>query len=95
MNTLSLFLALVLLLFITACSKISEKELADLLSPNDIVVREAIQKISKHKHFPVGPIDRLFDRNIEKKAISILLELLSDGRGSEDIQMIILKTSVS
>lgn len=83
MKTSSLFSVMVLSICITACSQISEKDLAELQSPNDLVKREAIQKISKQ--------ERLFNRNVEKRAVAILVELLDGGRESEDIQLSILK----
>ena len=91
MKALSLLLAIILPITITACSRLSEKDLANLRSQNDIVKREIILEISKQEGFPISLLTRFFDRNIENRAIAILVELINSGEESEDIQLSILK----
>ena len=91
MNIVSTFLVLVFSGLIAACSPITEKDLAELQSPNDAVKKEAIQKFATGERFPVSLVEPFLTRSREKKAVAIMAELLHGGGESEDIQVNILK----
>ena len=57
MNIVSTFLVLVFSGLIAACSPITEKDLAELQSPNDAVKKEAIQKFATGERFPVSLVE--------------------------------------
>lgn len=92
MHKSSVIVAVVLSICFTACSSLCEKDLEDLQSPNHIVKKEAIGKISEPGRFPFTISRRLFGGGIEKKAVTILVEMLNKGKESEDIHLSILKT---
>lgn len=91
MKTFTVLVALIFSVCIAACSDLSEEDLADLRSPNEMSQMRAIEKISKGERFPAGLFDGLFGRNIEKRAVVIMTELLREGDSSEDIQLSILR----
>ena len=82
MHKFSILMAILLSLCITACSNLSEKDLDDLQSTNQMVKSEAICKVAE-----MG----LFNKKIQKKAVPILVEMLQSKKEPEDIQLIILK----
>jgi HEAT repeat protein len=88
----TVYVALIIPLCVCGCSRLSERELADLRSPNDAVKRGAIQRISKGDQAPVGFVNRLFfDEMIAKKGVVIMVDQLRGGKESESIQVSILK----
>ena len=82
MYKFSILMVIVLSLGITACSNLSEKDLLDLQSSNQIVKSEAIFKVAEKG---------LFNKEIKKKAVPILVEMLQSQKEPEEIQLIILK----
>lgn len=75
-----------------ACSNMTEKDLGNLESPNDIVKQEAIKKIANGEPYPLNLVNRFFYNGfVEKRAVEIMVGQLRDGKESEDIQLGILK----
>jgi len=92
MHKSAVFISILLSFCIVGCTTLSEKDLDDLRSSNYIVKKEAIGKTSKEQSFPLSLVCRSFNKNIEKKAIAILVETLSISEEPEDIRLSILKT---
>jgi len=91
MKKWALISAMVFGIGLTGCSDLSEKDLSDLRSPNDMVKKHAIEKVSREKRMPVSLINRLFfDGIMEKRAVDIMVTQLRKGKESEDIQLVIL-----
>ena len=91
MNIVSVLLTLLLSGLMAGCSTITEKDLGDLQSPNDTVRKEAIQKFTRGENFFLSLIGPFLNRGMEKKAVSIMVESLNDGKTSENIELSILK----
>lgn len=81
-----------LFVLVSSCSTVTEQDLVDLQSSNAIVKKEAIQRISKGQHFSFPVMDSLVNMANEKRAAAILVELLSSGKESKDMELTILKT---
>ena len=91
MKRWALISAMVFGIGLTGCSDLSEKDLSDLRSPNDMVKKHAIEKVSREKRMPVSLVNRLFfDGIMEKRAVDIMVTQLRKGKESEDIQLVIL-----
>jgi len=91
MKKWALISAMVFGIGLTGCSDLSEKDLSDLRSPNDMVKKHAIEKVSREKRMPVSLINRLFfDGIMEKRAVDIMVTQLRKGKESEDIQLVML-----
>ena len=91
MNRWILISVMVFGIGLTGCSNLSEKDLSDLRSPNDMVKKHAIEKMSREKRMPVSLVNRLFfDGIMEKRAVDIMVTQLRKGKESEDIQLVIL-----
>ena len=92
MRISTVLLAMILSVCIGGCSKLSERDLADLQSPNDIVKRQAIEKIARGERFSLSVVNQLFpDGIIEKKAVEIMARQLREEQESEDIQVAVLR----
>jgi HEAT repeat protein len=85
------FFAVMLCMLISSCSTITEKDLADLRSPNDIVKKGAIQRTWCEASFPLSLMGGLVNRVNEKRAVSLMAELLRRGKESKDVQLSIVK----
>lgn len=65
--------------------------MGDLESPNAMVKKEAIQRISKGPSFPMSLICRRWNRGNEKKAVAIMVKMLRSGKESKDVELDMLK----
>ena len=76
---------MILSLGICACASRSEKDLADLQSPNPVVKREAIERIGKGKGVIKSIIQNLLGKGQTEKAVPILVEMLdpSESAGTD------------
>jgi HEAT repeat protein len=83
--------SMMLSICICGCAFITEQDLADLQSPNAIVKKDAIHRISAGRRSPLGLMDRLLDRGNEKRAAAIMVGLLRSGKESKDTELDILK----
>ncbi len=83
--------ASVLVLLVSGCTSLTEDDLADLLSPNSMIKKEAIGRLSERPGFPLMFMGPLLKRSNEQKAVNILLDLLDRGDEPEDTQIVILK----
>jgi HEAT repeat protein len=92
MKILSCLLAFILLISVSSCSTISDTDLADLQSPNDIVKQEAIQRIPKEPRFPLNLVSRFFGSNETEKAVAIMVGLLREGKETKDTERLIVRT---
>lgn len=88
---ISLFVFVVLCALVSGCSTVTEQDLADLQSANAIVVKEAVDRISRGPGFPVNLMGPLARKGNETKAVSIMIEVLDGERGSKDVKLSILK----
>jgi tetratricopeptide (TPR) repeat protein len=92
MRTSLVFFALILSIFVSSgCTTVSEQDLADLQSPNAIMKKEAIDRISRGPGFPYNLTGFLVSKDNEKKAVAIMVELLQSKKGSKDVKLSILK----
>jgi tetratricopeptide (TPR) repeat protein len=91
MRVLLVVFVVLLCALVSGCSTVTEQDLADLQSPNAIVVKEAVDRISRGSGFPVNLMGPLARRGNETKAVSIMIEVLDGGRGSKDVKLSILK----
>ena len=85
------FFALILSIFVSGCRTVTEHDLADLQSPNAIVKKEAVNRISRGRGFPFNLIGPFVSKDNEEKAVTIMVELLRSGNGSKDAKLNILK----
>jgi len=85
------FFALILSILVSGCTTVTEQDLADLQSPNAIVKKEAVDRISKGPGFPFNLMGPFVSKENEKKAVTIMVELLRSGKGSKDAKLSILK----
>ena len=88
---LTLPVMMLLFLCIFACAGRSEKDLADLQSPNPVVKREAIENIGKGGGFITSFIQNFFGKGDTEAAVPILVEMLESGEEPEDTQLSVLK----
>jgi tetratricopeptide (TPR) repeat protein len=85
------FFVFVLSTFVSGCTTVTEQDLADLQSPNAIVAKEAVERISRGPGFPLNLMGPLARRENEEKAVSIMVEVLRQGHGAKDVKLSILK----
>ena len=85
------FFALILSILVSGCRTVTEHDLADLQSPNAIVKKEAVDRISRGRGFPFNLIGPFVSKDNEEKAVTIMVELLRSGNGSKDAKLNILK----
>ncbi len=85
------FFTLILSILVSGCTTVTEQDLADLQSPNAIVKKEAVDRISKGPGFPFNLMGPFVSKENEKKAVTIMVELLRSGKGSKDAKLSILK----
>ncbi len=90
-KALLLFVASVVYMGLVGCGYVTEKDLADLRSPNGILKKEAIKRISAKRPFPLSLWARLTEQESEERAIGIMTELLSSGKESMEIQLALIK----
>jgi HEAT repeat protein len=91
MRASSVLFAVILLTLVSGCSTVAEKDLADLQSPNAIVRKEAIDRISGGPGFPVSQMGWLVSRTNEKRAVKLMVALLQKGEEAKEVQLSILK----
>jgi tetratricopeptide (TPR) repeat protein len=83
--------ALIICLLVSACTTVTEEDLADLQSPNAVAKKEALGRISREPRFPLNLMTPLWNKDNEEKAVTIMLELLHNGRETKDMQLSVLK----
>ena len=79
-----------LIIWVWGCSTVTEQDLTDLHSANAVVMKEAIEKIARGPSFPLSLMDGLVSKTNEKRAVTIMVELLQDGKESKDVQLSLL-----
>ncbi|MDY6839203.1 MAG: tetratricopeptide repeat protein [Thermodesulfobacteriota bacterium] len=90
MRLSSVFFALILSILVSSCTTVTEGDLADLRSPNAIVKKEAIDRISRGPGFPLSLMGPLVSRDNEKKAVTIMVALLRNGMESKEATLSLL-----
>jgi len=85
------FFALILSVLVSGCTTVTEQDLADLQSPNAVVKKVAVNRISRGRGFPFNLIGPFVSKDNEEKAVTIMVELLRSGNGSKDAKLNILK----
>ena len=90
MRLSSVFFALILSMLVSSCTTVTEGDLADLRSPNAIVKKEAIDRISRGPGFPLSLMGPLVSRDNEKKAVTIMVALLRNGMESKEATLSLL-----
>lgn len=79
-------------LLIAGCTAISDQELADLQSANVVAKQEALLRICKGPGFPLKYMGPLLDRDNEKKAVNILVQLLPGEQESKEVELAMIRT---
>jgi len=90
MRLSSVFFALILSILVSGCTTVTEGDLADLRSPNAIVKKEAVDRISRGPGFPLSLMGPFVSRDNEKKAVTIMVALLSSGMESKEATLSLL-----
>jgi HEAT repeat protein len=75
------------LIVLSGCSTVAEEDLADLQSPNDVVKRQAIERVGKGLTFPLKLVEFLMSRANEEKAAGVMIALLRSGKESKETQL--------
>lgn len=91
-RVISVLFALALLGVVSGCGSVTEQDLDDLQSPNEILKKEAIQRISKTRRFPLSLVDRFLARDETERAVAIMVEFLRRGKESKDMERVIVKS---
>ena len=80
------------LIVLSGCSTVAEEDLADLQSPNDVVKRQAIERVGKGLTFPLKLVEFLMSRANEEKAAGVMIALLRSGKESKETQLSLINT---
>lgn len=91
MRSASLLVASMVLTVLCACAPITEQDLLALKTPNSILKKAAIQRISKAQAFPGNLIYRFVDQKAQKQAVAAMLAMLRGGKETRDVQFCIVK----
>jgi len=89
MRTISILSAGLLLVGLSACSRITEQDLADLKDPNPILREETIRRISEGGSL-LARMSGFVRTGNEKRAVIIMVEMLCSGKESKDAELAIL-----
>jgi HEAT repeat protein len=70
---------------------VTEENLADLQSENNVLKEAAIKKMGKCRSFPLSVISRVLGNTKEKQAVAILVDLLRRGKEPKYMELSLLK----
>jgi len=92
MKLLSVPFALITVLtLVSGCSTVTEKDLADLKSPNVIVKEQAIGKMARGQGFPLRLMTGFASNANEEKAVAVMVTLLRSGEEPKNTRLSIIR----
>ncbi|MBW2109289.1 MAG: HEAT repeat domain-containing protein [Deltaproteobacteria bacterium] len=78
-------------LMVSGCGGVTDQDLRDLQSPNAIIKKEAIARISAKRPFPLSLWDGLVSQESREKAVRVMGNLLGSRKESREIQIALIK----